>query len=127
MTGLSESAIYKFSFSFTKNTPSDFKSTFNRWFNTLIVYQIYKGRTLWSISNDFSIPRGGLQILISNTISNSFSLCRFTKEIAEMWHINLLLEHMVKKLSLANCMEVLPLLEISGVKLVCINIITKIG
>uniref|UniRef100_A0A6G3MM67 Helicase POLQ-like (Trinotate prediction) n=1 Tax=Henneguya salminicola TaxID=69463 RepID=A0A6G3MM67_HENSL len=39
----------------------------------------------------------------------------------EFWHIKLLLEEMTKKLSLINSLEVLPLLEISGVKQVYIS------
>lgn len=88
-----------------------------RWFNALLVYQLYKGRSVWSVHREFEITRGALQLLVSNAVSNASSLFRFVKNLKEFWCIKLLLEEMVKKLSMINCMDVLPLLEISGVKL----------
>ncbi|KAF0988947.1 hypothetical protein HZS_1631, partial [Henneguya salminicola] len=75
-----------------------------------------KRKSIWSISTDFNIPRGVLQFLSTSSISNASSLSRLITEMKEFWHIKLLLEEMTKKLSLINSLEVLPLLEISGVK-----------
>ncbi|KII62066.1 Helicase POLQ-like protein [Thelohanellus kitauei] len=127
-TGLSEGLIYKC----IQNTSSfkingDLKLLFNKWFFTLLFYQVYRGRSIWEVSAQFEISRGVVQHLSASTVSNAYTIARYTKEFKEFWQITLLLEEMAKKLSMVNNYEVMPLLEITSVKLARAKQLFKAG
>lgn len=53
-------------------------------------------------------------------VNNLMSVCLDAiQELNEFWGVHLLLEAMVKKLSFTTSLELVPLMEVPGVKQVC--------
>jgi len=75
-----------------------------------------KEHTIWETAAVFNVTRGFVQNLLTSASSFASCMVHFTRELNEFWGLNLLLEAMVKKLSFTASLELIPLMEVPGVK-----------
>lgn len=87
-----------------------------RFYLTLILYKLMKEHTVWDTAGLFNVTRGFVQNLLMSASSFASCMVHFTRELIEFWGLNLLLEAMVKKLSYTASLELVPLMEVPGVK-----------
>lgn len=88
-----------------------------RFFLTLILYDLWRQKSLWEVAEKFDQPRGFIQNLLSSTASFGACVYHFCQELEEFWAYQELLGTFVKRLAYCVSAELLPLMEISGVKL----------
>ncbi|EDO44748.1 predicted protein, partial [Nematostella vectensis] len=87
----------------------------HRFYLSLMLYKLMQGSSMWHVSSVFQVSRGFVQNLLTSAASYASCLVRFT-EAKEFWTIKLLLEAMVRKLSYTTHLELIPLMEVAGVK-----------
>ena len=98
---------------------TDTQTLYHRFYLSLILHHLLKttsSNTIWRTANYFQCSRGFLQSVMNSTASFSSCLTHFTQEIPELWSINLLLPVMTKKLAFSASLDLVPLMEITGVK-----------
>eukprot|EP00795_Rhopilema_esculentum_P014624 gene14624-5707_t len=98
-----------------------------RFWLTLMIYQLVKEVSVWQVAANFGSTRGFLQGLLTSTASFASMLINFTKELPEFWSLRLLFEAMLQRLSYAATAELIPLMEIPGVKLARAKQLYKAG
>ncbi|KAK3095782.1 hypothetical protein FSP39_019010 [Pinctada imbricata] len=97
--------------------------TVRRFYLTLMLYDLWKQRTVWEVAEKFEQPRGFIQNLLSSSASFASCILRFVqasntcKELEEFWPYQELLGNFVKRLAYCVSAELIPLMEIPGVKL----------
>ena len=95
------------------------ESILKRFYMTLIIYDLWKSNnSLWKVSNDFQLDRGFVQQIIQSSASFTSGVLHFCENLDEFWAYKNLLQEFTKRLQY-NCsaVELLPLMELSGVKL----------
>ncbi|XP_073238132.1 helicase POLQ-like [Porites lutea] len=92
------------------------EASVKRFYLTLILYKLMKENTIWDVASLFNVTRGFVQNLLTSASSFASCMVHFTQELQEFWGVNLLLEAMVKKLSYTAALELVPLMEVPGVK-----------
>lgn len=88
-----------------------------RFYLTLMLYDLWRQKSLWEVAEKFDQPRGFIQNLLSGTASFGACVYHFCQELDEFWAYQELLGTFVKRLAYCVSAELLPLMEISGVKL----------
>lgn len=88
-----------------------------RFYLTLMLYDLWRQKSLWEVAEKFDQPRGFIQNLLSSTASFGACVYHFCQELEEFWAYQELLGTFVKRLAYCVSAELLPLMEISGVKL----------
>ncbi|XP_019626490.1 PREDICTED: helicase POLQ-like [Branchiostoma belcheri] len=88
----------------------------NRFYLTLMIYSLMKQHNIWDVSEKFDVPRGFLQNLLSSAASFCACVLHFCEALEEMWPLRVLLDSLVKSLSYCVTSELIPLMEVSGVK-----------
>ncbi|XP_068670682.1 helicase POLQ-like isoform X1 [Montipora foliosa] len=99
-----------------KKNDNDSERPLKRFYLTLILHKLMKEHTIWETAALFNVTRGFVQNLLTSTSSFASCMVHFTRELNEFWGLNLLLEAMVKKLSYTASLELIPLMEVPGVK-----------
>ncbi|ESO08460.1 hypothetical protein HELRODRAFT_74949, partial [Helobdella robusta] len=79
-----------------------------RFYLTLMLYQLFKRNSVWKVAERFQVSRGFLQQLLSSTVSFAACVLHFCQD---------LLINFTKKLSHCCSLELLPLMEIPGLKI----------
>ena len=95
------------------------ESILKRFYMTLIIYDLWKSNnSLWKVSNDFQLDRGFVQQIIQSSASFTNGVLHFCENLDEFWPYKNLLQEFTKRLQY-NCSstELLPLMELNGVKL----------
>ncbi|XP_066932917.1 helicase POLQ-like [Clytia hemisphaerica] len=114
MIGIQEGMLMK------KATGSSSKkfeeTTYKRFYLTLMLYLLVKKKTIWYVAELFETTRGFLQNLLSSATSFTSLLVYFTAEIPEFWTLKLLFQDLVSHLTNTGDVDLLPLMEIPGVK-----------
>ncbi|XP_077979888.1 helicase POLQ-like [Glandiceps talaboti] len=87
-----------------------------RFFMTLMLWYVLKQHSIWQVAAMFDVPRGFLQNLFSSSATFASSLQRFTEDLPEFWAFHHLLGQIVKELSYCSTADLIPLLEVPGVK-----------
>ncbi|XP_006825666.1 helicase POLQ-like [Saccoglossus kowalevskii] len=87
-----------------------------RFYLTLMLWYVLKRHSIWVVAAMFDVPRGFLQNLFSSAATFASSLHRFTEDLPEFWAFQHLLGQIVKELSYLATADLVPLLEIPGVK-----------
>ncbi|XP_064600085.1 helicase POLQ-like isoform X2 [Liolophura sinensis] len=90
--------------------------TVKRFYLTLMLYNLWKKKTIWEVAAIFQQPRGFLQNLLTGAASFASCVFHFCQEIKEFWAFPDLLSNFIKTLSYCVSLELLPLMEIPGVK-----------
>ena len=86
---------------------------------TLIIYELWKNnKSVWKVSNEFSLDRGFIQTIIQSSATFSSGVLHFCENLDEFWPYRNLLHELMKRLQY-NCSqtELIPLLELDNVKL----------
>ncbi|KAK3590231.1 hypothetical protein CHS0354_041297 [Potamilus streckersoni] len=89
----------------------------NRFYLTLMLYDLWRQRSVWEVAEKFQIPRGFIQNLLTGTASFATCVLHFCEELDEFWAFQDLLGNFVKRLTYCVTAELIPLMEIPGVKL----------
>lgn len=89
----------------------------NRFYLTLMLYDLWKQKSIWEVSEIFQQPRGLIQNLLSSAASFASCVHHFCQELEEFWAYQDLLGNFVKRLAYCVAAELIPLMEIPGVKL----------
>ena len=70
------------------------------------------------LDHRYDIARGNLQTLLNNVASNTASLLRFVEEFKkEFWALDRLLPEVSKRLTYCCSPDIIPLMELNGVKI----------
>uniref|UniRef100_F6PXA9 Helicase POLQ-like n=1 Tax=Ciona intestinalis TaxID=7719 RepID=F6PXA9_CIOIN len=89
----------------------------DRFYVTLMLNLLFKGKSVWEVSTRFDQPRGFLQNLLSNAAAFASHILLFTKELDELWAYQSLIEKLIQVLQYCTVAELVPLMEIPGVRM----------
>lgn len=87
----------------------------DRFYLTLILNDLYKGKSFWKISESYKCNRGDVQNLLSCAVSFIFCVHQFAQELGEFWGLCDLLLTFSRELSMCSSSELLPLMELPAV------------
>jgi POLQ-like helicase len=90
-----------------------------RMYVALMLHSIIKctdSRGVWSVADRFDCPRGTMQSITLQCCTYASCLVHFTQELDVLWPLNALLPMIVRKLSHCVSIDLLPLMEIPGIK-----------
>ncbi|WAR21952.1 HELQ-like protein [Mya arenaria] len=79
-----------------------------RFYLTLMLYDLWREKSVWEVAEKFEQPRGFIQNLLSGAASFASCVAHFCQD---------LLGNFVRRLSYCVTIELIPLMEIPGVKL----------
>lgn len=96
----------------------DLERSVNKFFFTLILYQLWMLKPIHEVAEIFHVSRGIVQNLIQSSASYSSCLLKFCEELNEFWAFKELLAIITKRLSYCCSVELIPLMELPCVKLV---------
>lgn len=116
LVGASESTLTRRASGHRSKKSETEEMSLRRFYLTLILYKLMKEHTVWDTAGLFNVTRGFVQNLLMSASSFASCMVHFTRELIEFWGLNLLLEAMVKKLSYTASLELVPLMEVPGVK-----------
>ncbi|KAL8560360.1 hypothetical protein ACOMHN_006091 [Nucella lapillus] len=88
-----------------------------RFYLTLMLHELWQQFTVWEVAERFQKTRGFVQSLLSSAASFASCVLRFCKELPELWAYQDLLVSFGQRLTYCVTMELLPLMEVPGVKL----------
>ncbi|GFR71635.1 helicase POLQ-like protein, partial [Elysia marginata] len=89
----------------------------NRFYLTLMLWDLWKQQTVWQVAEVFSQTRGFVQNLLSQAATFAFCVLHYCQELEEFWAYQVLLERFVKRLAYCVTFELVPLMDVPGVKL----------
>ena len=88
-----------------------------RLYYALILLDLWQASPIHQVADKFQISRGEVQSLMSSAASFSSSVFHFCQEIEEFWAYQELLEPFSRRLAHCCLPELLPLLDLPGVKI----------
>ncbi|KAK7473467.1 hypothetical protein BaRGS_00035296 [Batillaria attramentaria] len=88
-----------------------------RFYLTLMLYDLWRQNSVWDVAERFQQPRGFVQNLLTSAASFASCVLRFCQELPELWAYQELLGNFAKRLAYCVSVELLPLMEVPGVKL----------
>lgn len=100
-----------------KNFDQETSRILNRFFITLVLYDLWNGRSVLQTHLKFKLGRGTVQALMQNAATQASSILRFCEEIEEFWHFKQLFEILTKRIGYCCSTELLPLMELPSVKI----------
>jgi len=98
-----------------------------RFYVTLMLYQLFNGVSVWKVAETFDQDRGFLQNLLSSSAAFASRINYFTQELEEMSFYPPLLDKLVQALQHCKIQELVPLMEIPGVKIARAKQLHKAG
>ncbi|CAF0989079.1 unnamed protein product, partial [Didymodactylos carnosus] len=90
--------------------------TLTRFYVTLILYDLWKNNSIYDVARYWQIPRGTIQYLYSQAGQCATSILYFTKVFDNLWPYQDLLPTFIRRLTFCTSLEILPLMEIHGIK-----------
>ncbi|XP_055898005.1 helicase POLQ-like isoform X1 [Biomphalaria glabrata] len=93
------------------------QTTLHRFYLALMLWQLWNQKSIWEVATNFSQTRGFLQNLLSQSASFASCVFHFCQELEDLWAYQDLLSNFVKKLAYCVTSELLPLMEVPGIKL----------
>lgn len=84
---------------------------------TLMLHDLWNLKEVHEVAKKFKVNRGVVQKLMFSAASNSSSILRFCEELEEFWGFKELLATFSKRLAYCCSNELLPLMELPGVKI----------
>ncbi|XP_012938554.1 helicase POLQ-like isoform X2 [Aplysia californica] len=91
--------------------------TVKRFYLTLILWDLWNQRSVWDVADRFSLPRGYVQNLLAQAAAFASCVFHFCQELEEFWAYQDLMQNFVKRLGYCVTTELVPLMEVPGVKL----------
>jgi POLQ-like helicase len=119
LIGVKESVLSRNATGTGKKLSSEMVVVYHKFFLSLMLkclLQLESSRGVWAVAEEFQCSRGFLQTLLQSSSSFASCLVHFTKELPELWAVHLLLPTLVKRLAFASSIDLVPLLEIPGMK-----------
>ena len=89
----------------------------NRFYYALMLLELWQGASVHAVAERFQVSRGEVQSLMSSAASFSASIFHFCQEVEEFWAYQDLLEPFSKRLAHCCSPDLLPLLDLPGVKI----------
>ena len=89
----------------------------NRFYYALMLFQLWQGASVHTVAERFQVSRGEVQSLMSSAASFSASVFHFCQEVEEFWAYQELLEPFSRRLAHCCSPDLLPLLDLPGVKI----------
>ncbi|CAG9764616.1 unnamed protein product [Ceutorhynchus assimilis] len=97
----------------TKQIPESIQ---NRFYVTLMLYDLWNEMPVFKVSEKYQINRGIVQNLMTNSSTFSSNVVHFCEELEEFWAFGHLLKGMSQRLSHCCVRELVPLMELPSVK-----------
>ena len=88
-----------------------------RLYYALMLLDLWQAAPIHRVADKFQVSRGEVQSLMSSAVSFASSVYHFCQEIEEFWAYQQLLEPFSRRLAHCCLPELLPLLELPGVKI----------
>ncbi|KAL1505822.1 hypothetical protein ABEB36_005294 [Hypothenemus hampei] len=112
--GFKEAAIIKMTTGqISKTIP---EKILNRFYVTLMLYDLWKEMPVFEVSNKYQINRGIVQNLMVNAATFASNVVNFCEELNDFWAFSHLLKGMSQRLSHCCIKELVPLMELPSVK-----------
>ncbi|KAJ1529775.1 hypothetical protein ONE63_006521 [Megalurothrips usitatus] len=89
----------------------------DRFFVTLMLYDLWNQKTVWDVSNKYQVSRGIVFSLLQAASGFASCVLRFCEVLEEFWCFKVLLEEIVQRLTHCCAVELLPLMELPAVKI----------
>ncbi|KAF7283875.1 hypothetical protein GWI33_022906 [Rhynchophorus ferrugineus] len=97
----------------SKQVPEDVQ---NRFYVTLMLYDLWKEVPVFKVSEKFQINRGIVQNLMTISATFASNVVNFCDQLEEFWSFSYLLKGMSQRLSHCCVRELLPLMDLPSVK-----------
>lgn len=97
--------------------PADLKPTVTRFFRMWLVTEMWNLQPAQEVAKKYKVDAGSVQMLMSNVAATASGLLRMSEEIPKLWAFRQLLATMTQRLSHCCTVELLPLMELPGVKI----------
>ncbi|KAI9551698.1 hypothetical protein GHT06_022034 [Daphnia sinensis] len=91
------------------------RSILERFYLTLMLNDLFKGESVWNVSELYGCTRGDVQNLLSNAASFASCVYHFVQELDEFWAFSELLLPFSRELSMCCTSELIPLMELPSV------------
>ncbi|KDR16820.1 helicase POLQ-like isoform X2 [Zootermopsis nevadensis] len=88
----------------------------NRFYLTLMLYDLWNQRSVWDVADEYEVPRGFVQTLMTSSAAFSSCVLRFCEEMKEFWAFRDLLVNFTQQLSHCCTAELLQLMDLPAVK-----------
>ncbi|KAK3796222.1 hypothetical protein RRG08_006792 [Elysia crispata] len=92
-----------------------------------MLWDLWKEHTVWQVADVFSQTRGFTQNLLSQAAAFSSCVMHYCQELEEFWAYQVLLESFVKRLAHCVTSELLPLMDVPGIKLARAKLLYSAG
>lgn len=101
-----------------KSFKTETERTLNKFFLTLILYELWQLKPVSDIAVSFQVDRGLVQNLMGSAAIQASAILKFCEELDELWPFVELLRNLTQRLSYCCSNELLPLMQLPCVKLV---------
>lgn len=90
----------------------------NRFYVTLVLYDLWRGKSIHEVHQKYELGRGTVQMLMTHAATTASAVYRFCEELEEFWGLKELFAVMTKRLQHCCSTELMPLMDLPAVKLV---------
>lgn len=88
-----------------------------RFYVAMILFNLWNGEDAYDVARQFKIDRGIVSKLMSSASAEAYSIFKFCEVFDEFWVFKEILENFSKRLQHCCSVELLPLMELPGVKI----------
>ncbi|XP_046445398.1 helicase POLQ-like isoform X1 [Daphnia pulex] len=110
--GINETVMVKL---MSNQQPKIERSVLERFYLTLMLNDLFKGESVWNVSELYGCTRGDVQNLLSSASSFASCVFHFVQELDEFWAFSDLLLPFSRELSMCCTAELIPLMELPSV------------
>ena len=110
--GINETVMVKL---MSNQQPKIERSIIERFYLTLMLNDLFKGESVWNVSELYGCTRGDVQNLLSSAASFASCVFHFVQELDEFWAFSELLLPFSRELSMCCTTELIPLMELPSV------------
>jgi POLQ-like helicase len=110
--GINETVMVKL---MSNQQPKIDRSIIERFYLTLMLNDLFKGESVWNVSELYGCTRGDVQNLLSTAASFASCVFHFVQELDEFWAFSELLLPFSRELSMCCTTELIPLMELPSV------------
>lgn len=110
--GVNETVMVKL---MSNQQPKVDRTTLDRFYLTLMLNDLFKGESVWNVSELYGCTRGDVQNLLSSAASFASCVFHFVQELDEFWAFSELLLPFSRELSMCCTSELVPLMELPSV------------
>ena len=110
--GINETVMVKL---MSNQQPKIEPTILQRFYLTLMLNDLFKGESVWNVSELYGCTRGDVQNLLSSAASFASCVFHFVQELDEFWAFSELLLPFSRELSMCCTSELIPLMELPSV------------